>query len=403
MGRILLLLEILLIVVSVQSAVAAARNGVALDQLAAARADVRSHLAEPLEGLDNSDAAKASLAKLWDETAELVCADLNADGDPHADIRDDGLTVDVVALEPDTDLVSASIDAYGTVFIARRANGEFSPAWTIRDLDHALLGTFPLLAAFGVEAATAACKRDVSACGPMTAEIGSLGEDDRGRPQFYVNGYYSTQQGSDVGYQLSVWVWDGSKALPELANTYHQTLDIAPDIRFRAPFLSLHAKDDWTTFFVTSPEPGRQVTWTMMMEGTGVRDLGRSSKVPELDAVDELFFRILRGLPSADIAAPKVRTKVEGAFHDSGVSTGESGRGGDTIGELGELDDSVVLPNAKNVKICIWVDDVDPWRFTLVRKSGAYFIRKATRFGNTGPMTHADFVAQCAKGNGRSG
>jgi hypothetical protein len=356
-------------------------------QLIAARQDVKSHMPNSYDEVpDGTQAAQKSVAHEWSLIEDLVSAELTGRGNSKIYPAVDGLDVSTATLDADTMVVSATLDGLGTVFVIKRQNGEFQPVWRIRDLSSDQLTSQPLLGAHGIEGATGACNGGRMGdhpewCGPMTAGIASLGDDDRGRPYFTVNGYYSAQQGNDVGYELSVWRWDGSSAVPVLVGGYGQTLEIAVGLTFQAPFLSLHVKDGFQTFYVTAPEPGRQMTWTILMVGDGVRDLGKTTEVPELDAVDALLARILRGGDTDDIAAPKVRATLEDALEKQNIAV-DRGPNADIDAALGELDDSVLARRRKSESLCFSTDNLGFFRFTLRRKNGVTFISKVRQLAD---------------------
>ncbi len=372
-----------------------------IQQLSAARQVVKSHLQLPFDQTpDGTAASRDAVAREWSLLADLVATDLNARRDPTKDPSLKGFVVSVTSLAPDTFVVSVDIDDLGTVFVINRANGRFRPAWTIHHLTDEQLKANPLLRAFGAEAATAACNNSRTGdhpelCGPMTADIQRFGDDERGRARFSVNGYYSTQQGSDVGYVLSIWRWDNDKsvAVPELVGGYGQTLGTPIGQTFKAPFLTLDVKDWFETFFVTAPEAGRQMKWTILIDRKGVRDLGKISAVPELDAVDELFARLLNGLPTKDIAAPNVSSNLKEALREEGLKINRGEKGDDVIDALGELWAGEVSHVGNGSTLCFNADEVGGFLFVLTRNSGkGLFISDVTKLadrpGQGSPCPH---------------
>ncbi len=246
--------------------------------LAAARQDVKSHM-DSAGAPDTAAVARAAIDREWSLFEDLVAADLDADGKPATDLGVRDLSPAIVPLGTDAYLVSADLDGLGTVFVVQKANGSFRETWSMRDMASGQTVAHPLLGAWRAEAATGACRLTASEpglCGPLTAEIARLPDDRAGRPRFSINGYYSGQQGSDLGYQLSVWTWAGSKAIPSLAGFYVQTMDLAAPPHFDAPYLRVRTKEDFQTFFVTAPEPGRQTTWDILVDANGVRDMRRT-------------------------------------------------------------------------------------------------------------------------------
>ncbi|MGD0190493.1 MAG: hypothetical protein ABSD74_07115 [Rhizomicrobium sp.] len=344
-------------------------------QLAEARTEVRSHTGQYDTQPDGSEAAQGAVAREWSLIEQIAAAELDATMDLTKQPIADGVDANAIPLAGDTWLVSADIDGLGTVLVAKQSDSGFRSVWNIRQLDDGQLKAFPLLATWSV--ADAMALREFP-FGPMRGSIGSLGSDDFGRPLFYLDADYTAQEGNDCAYQLSVWAWDGGKAVPLLMHPYGQTLEATTGLEFRAPFLRLHEKDAFTTFFVSAPEPGRQMMWTALMEGDGVRDLGRKSLVPELDAVDELFVRLLKHLPTESVAAPKVAAFVSDALRNADLYV-DSADPDNIYGAVGELWEGEVTHTEKGTILCFSADNLDNLAFTLERKDGGTFVTQVRR------------------------
>jgi hypothetical protein len=369
--------------VAVGAAIAAAgvTNCVADDlsvlkaQLAEARADVRSHTGQYDTQPDGSQAARDAVEREWTLIEQVVAAELDANLDVAKQPVSDGIAIIAVALAADTWLISADIDGLGTVFVVKQSGDRFKAVWNIRQLNDQQTSAFPLLAGWSAGNAMATCTQT---CGPMRADIASLGESDDGKPRFYLDAYYTSQEGNDVGYQLSVWMWDGGKAVPLIVHDYMQTIDGPAKLEFSAPFLRLHEKDAFKTVFVAAPELGRQMEWTALMEGDSVHDLGRRSLVPELDAVDDLLARILKHKSTESIATPKVATFVGDALRNADLYV-DSADPDDIYGAVGELWVADVVHRAPDTIFCFSADNLDNLAFTLQRKESGYFITRVRR------------------------
>jgi hypothetical protein len=347
-------------------------------QLVEAQAAVRSHTVAYEPRLDGTQAAQDALEREWSLIEAIVAAEFDANMDVTKQPIADGVSVEAIPLAGETWLVESEDEGLGTVFVARQAAGGFMSIWNIRQLSTQQIAAFPLLSAWSAAGATEPCTDTDVPCGPIGGAIGSLGNDDSGRVHFYLNGYYSGQQGEDLGYQLSVWVWDGTAAVPELAREYGQTMEVPVDISFKAPFLRLYEKNYFQTFYVNAPEAGRQMIWTILMTGNGVSDQGQKSLVPELDAVDELFMRLLKHQPTESVASPKVAAFVGDALRTADLYV-DSADPDNLYGALGELWQSNVTHTAKGAVLCFSVDNLDNLAFTLERKDGGYFITRVRR------------------------
>ena len=342
-----------------------------LHALTAAQQDVQRHFGKWDDMPDATVSAREAVTREWAILEELIGAKLSANRSTNLDFGLKDLSVAVVPLQPDTDLVSAEIDGLGTVFVAQRKNGAYRPVWRIGDLSASTIAAYPSLAVWSAANATHACPRS-SACGPMSPFSARLPDDAEGRPRFYINASYSEAMGIEVGYQLSIWTWAGDAAVPALAGTYEQSLEVPTDLQVREQTLSLRAKDDFQTFFVTAPEPGRQMIWTISLAGTGARDLGRKSAVPELDIVDEMFGRILQGKQSNDLASAQARSVLQ---RETWKAIDDAGPGEvSLLASMGELWTSDVRRSGSNTALCFASDNIGPLRFDMKQANGRLFI-----------------------------
>jgi len=332
----------------------------------AARQDVQTHCPALDVVPEGTGPARIAVEREWDRLEDLIASKLRANRDSRFEFTMKGLSVDIVPLQADTDLVSANLDGLGTVFVVQKRNGAFRPVWSIHDLGTVTIGAYPSLAAWSAKNATKSCQpkgTTSAACGPMNPDVARLPDDTEGRPRFYINASYHQAMGIEVGYQLSIWTWTGQMAVPALVGFYNQSLDVPIELQIRGQTLSLRTKDDFQTFYVTEPEPGRQLIWSISLAGTGAHDLGRKSSVPELDIVDELFERILEGKASSDLASAEARSVLEREMW-KGIDAEGSGEVALTDA-LGELLTSSVRHSGSNTALCFASDNIAPLQIDM--------------------------------------
>jgi hypothetical protein len=110
-----------------------------------------------------------------------------------------------------------------------------------------------------------------------------------GQPRFYIDGTYAQSAGGTVGAQISVWVWDGMTARPQIARAYALMVDQSASTRVEGDLLMVQQKKFFRTFFSCG-----------MCEPRG-GEFG-----PELDAADELFYGGIHHKSAADVTAPSL-------------------------------------------------------------------------------------------------
>lgn len=225
----------------------------------------------------------------------------------------DALVQEVERLDPDqltatavqlsdgvhaTYAVSVAFPQNGTFFVvARNDTGRFAVRWNVKDVaarrqsDDDEIGQWSRMDfAWGY--------------GPLRGEIGRLPPSRTGEPRFYVDAEGAAPAGGTWNKQLSIWEWNGQEALPLLARSYAVSVDTGPVVLDGAT-LVIPTKDSYKTFYSCGQCPEPQVLWTVQVTPDGVRDLGKKHVTPELQIVDELFDRVLRGKRSGDIASAR--------------------------------------------------------------------------------------------------
>jgi hypothetical protein len=81
--------------------------------------------------------------------------------------------------------------------------------------------------------------------------------------------------------------------------------------------LKVREKKSFRSFFACGGCEERQTDWIVRVSPEGIEDLGEKSLVPELDAVDELLYRIIHGRPATDVAAPAAIKAAEKMVQDA--------------------------------------------------------------------------------------
>ena len=112
--------------------------------------------------------------------------------------------------------------------------------------------------------------------------------------------------GATIGKQTSVWRWEGDTARLQWIDWYDFMIDQKIGTEYADGMLTVGEKDEFHSFFGCGSCEARQMVRRLRITSTGVEDLGKLSMTPELDLVDELFWRLANNRSTADIAAPQV-------------------------------------------------------------------------------------------------
>jgi hypothetical protein len=112
---------------------------------------------------------------------------------------------------------------------------------------------------------------------------------------------------------MSVWEWDGAQAILRANREYgYVTEDDMHACRatFDGNLLRVRTKEALRCLFVTFPEPESAAEWRVRVTPQGIEDLGTRKLHPELDLIDELYFRLAHHQPATDLATPAVTSKL---------------------------------------------------------------------------------------------
>ncbi len=359
--------------------------------LAEAYGDSRRMLDRHSDGfyLDDSAEGRAALLHRWETGAQWAAALLDT---RPAIPPDEAATV---ALNVDPDLTLLKLDdtswllgmgktegSYGGfAILSQPAAGDdsFRVAWT-GWRDGAGAARFPILKAWSANGARGNCRADSgdgheAECGPLYASFGMLPPDSAGHTRFYVDATYVQEMGETVGGQLSIWRWDGGAAEPLVVELYDTMIDEPVRARLEGTVLKVREKEQFRTFIACGGCLGRQVDHIFGVGPDGVRDMGRVSVTPELDAVDAAFDRLHRNLPVDGLAAPRAARVMEAMLRNTSEP-------GDAPSEfsLGMLTGDLLRPGKGGAtELCFSADSTDTYVFTLERRGGRAFIAAARR------------------------
>lgn len=348
----------------------------------AASAQVKKHQSSDGPYLDNDPQSPKWLAKKWALAGEWLTASLDASGSVGPDqvkaamyaLEPSGKP-DFIALDATTFVVSVPGD-FGNFFIVTKAAGHFHVAWSIADVQPVHGKPAEMLAAWRPENARDQ-RRDIPTAGPINGALGMLPPDARGRARFYIDGIYAEPIGSTVPAQVSVWMWDGTHARLLIARRFGVMLDQKVGTRLEGELLKVQQKKEFRTFSSCGQCEGRQVDWIVRVDGKGIADLGEASTVPELDAVDELLFRLIHGRSATDIASPAAIKSASAILRDArGDQPAKEWMKLPTIGMMGNWTVRK-MPGAE--MLCFTADESGTNIYKLIPKAGGFFIEDITR------------------------
>jgi hypothetical protein len=268
----------------------------ALEEMWAAGADAAIRVLADKPNATSID-IEAALCGLW--TSSRKCGE------------QDYAREEVVSLGPHLFLVSLSSLETGTVFIVGLRRDKPALLWSISSGTPQERDPRGLVSAWKADRAGEACgmpgsRHEPRTCGPLYASAGALPSDAFGRPRFYVDAGYAQAAGATIGKQSSVWRWDGEAAELLWIDSHNVMVEQELGIEFNDGVLTVGEKEQFRSFFACGSCEARQMAHRIRITPTGVEDLGRFSTTPELDLIDELFWRLATGRETADIASLQV-------------------------------------------------------------------------------------------------
>ncbi len=329
--------------------------------------------------IDDAPEAPELLGRQWLLEGEWVAAWLNEhfSEDVKAAVHElvpEG-EPEYLKLNKDTFLVIAP-NVIGNVFVIAKMGGQYRLAWSTAQVQIASGKQAEILAAWRPENAKHGGRGPYYAAtgstGSVMPRIGRLPEDGKGRTRFYIDGTYSQSAGGTVGAQISIWTWDGKNAEPRIARAYAFMVDQGVGTRVEGSLLRVREKKFFRSFFSCGMCEERQTDWTVRLTSDGMEDLGEKSVVPELDAIDELFYRVIHHKSATDIANPEVikrAEKIAGEAHAE--QTDKDWKAFPTLGMMGEWN---IQDNASGKILCLSLDDAGTNLFKLRLVGESFFI-----------------------------
>ncbi|HEU5046601.1 MAG TPA: hypothetical protein VFT64_02035 [Rickettsiales bacterium] len=267
-------------------------------------------------------------------------------------------TPQCVTLEDDTFLV-ATPALIPSIFIIAKSDGRFKSVWSITDPQEVKGKAADMLSAWQAGNAVHGGRGPYSAgggsMGPLFPELGILPADKNGHARFYIDATYAQSAGGTQGKQITLWAWDGTNAHLQFARNYLIGIDQDAGTRVEGNLLKVQQKKSFRTFFMSASSPERQVDWIVQIEPEGMKEVGEEVVVPELDAVDELFYRLIKGTPASDIASPAAIKVAEKIIQN--VRAGDSEEEWKKYSSLGMIMDWAVTHDAGKKSLCLPLDE----------------------------------------------
>ena len=354
-----------------------------------ASARLEKHLDDD-QWIDDDPESPKLLARQWSLAGEWVAAWLNAH--PHADPS--GVKDALVKLAPSskpqylvlnaTTFLVVAPSPIGNVFIVSRFGDDYRVAWSTAQTQEASGESAEVLAAWRAENARLGGRGPYWAAygsaGPVVPQLGILPSDAKGHARFYIDGMYQQGAGGTVGGQISLWVWDGSTARPQLTRSYTFMIDQKVGTRMEGDLLKVQQKKFFRTLSSCGECEERQTDWIVRVTLDGMKELGEKSLVPELDAVDELFYRVINGKSASDLAAPAAIEAAKGIVDSK--RTSESEKDWKEFPNLGMIEGSSVTKNEDGEVLCLALFDVEGANMFKLRPAGdSFFITDVTKTG----------------------
>ena len=184
---------------------------------------------------------------------------------------------------------------------------------------------------------------------------------------------YAQQMGFTIGKQTSIWTWDGDHAELQWINFYGFMIDQARGTSFDEDKgrLVIGEKGNFRTMFDCGMCIERPMEQRVLVTKTGVEDLGVRSLVPEMDAMDEFFWRLSHGLPTAGVASAQAAQLLRSQAQEA---TRESRKIDKDFHSVGMVSDVTRLTKT-GAELCLEADDLGVLKVQMRRTAdGGYFV-----------------------------
>lgn len=352
---------------------------------------------------DDSPAALKALKDMWaasaDEVTQLLSHNQGATAmdidtalcnlESQTDCAPSSDGANVVKLAASLFLVAQSSEETGTVFVVGLRDGKPGLLWSINTAEPQQLDRRGLLAAWRVDRSGNACGKatgyNFARCGPLYAEVGLLTPTATGEPRFYIDAGYAQAAGATIGHQTSVWRWDGTIANLLWIDTHLVMIDQKTGNSFSDGVLTIGEKVEFRSFFSCGSCEGRQMLHRLRVTPSGIEDLGKTSTTPELDLIDELFWRLAHGKETSDIASPQVSHLLKPQIFESKALSKKIESDYFTTGMLGDV---AITRGNSTKQLCFTVDgDIGRLYFTLKSTPGGqmtitHVVQPSGQFGD---------------------
>jgi hypothetical protein len=351
-----------------------------------ASAQLEKHLDHD-QWIDDDPGSPKLLARQWSLAGEWVAAWLNAH--PHA--GPSGVKDALANLAPsstpkylvlnDTTFLVVAPSPIGNVFIVSKFGDGYRVAWSTAQVQEASGESADVLAAWRAEHALLGGRGPYWAAsgsaGPVIPQLGILPSDAKGDARFYIDGMYQQGAGGTVGAQISLWVWDGVTARPQLTRGYTFMIDQKVGTRMEGDLLKVQQKKFFRSLSSCGQCEERQTDWIVRVLPDGMKEVGEKSLVPELDAVDELFFRVISGKSASGAAAPDAIEAAKRIVDSERAN--ESEKDWKEFPNLGMIYRWSVAKNKDGEVLCLALFDVGANMFKLRPAGDSFFITDVTK------------------------
>jgi hypothetical protein len=115
----------------------------------------------------------------------------------------------------------------------------------------------------------------------------------------------------------------------------------------------------------------RQTDWIVRVTPKGLEELGERSAVPELDAIDELFDRLIHGRPATGLATPAATESARRIVRE--VRAQFSAEDWKSFPNLGMMEWTATGNGSEKV-FCLATDNAGANLFRLTRTAGSFLI-----------------------------
>ncbi len=336
-------------------------------------AQLRKHVTQDGWWIDNAPESPGLLARQWSLTGQWVAGWLNAHPDAGSETVAEALR-EIGEADPQDSYLKlgkraflvVAPSAFGNVFIVANVDGQYRLAWSTAQPQEASGKQAKILADWRPESVWEGA-RDThrapshSAWTVVPPALGLLPRDALDRARFYIDGVCLQCNGLTTPAEISLWLWDGKTARPQIVRDYEEMIDGAVGTRLEGDLLKVREKTNFRTFSTYGPYEARQTDWIIRLTPQGIEDLGETSLDPELDVVDELFYRIINHRQAEDVAAPAVVKYTEEIVQEA-----------PSLGVM--MEEPTVNDSANSKILCLDLQAAGTNLFTLKSAGGKLFI-----------------------------